>query len=422
MRTTAALAFILLMLPAPALAATPGPAKVLVLGNPPNIRVVASWLARDPMTDPTQVPCRTHLTNLQGADIQRFIRLYFPRNYQKLLEYDYLMLIMVEVDYLTQEQQYMLYNAMYKDGKGGLQDRSVMSMAEYIAHPWARSIISDAFPNDADKVVSQMKWSYEVMTLRFVINTNPQVPPVLSPYKDLEGVEAVLSPGTTCIAIPKEGAVVTSYVIGDFPQSWGGSLPDPRVKGRGWMPHTMYWKYGNATTWTHHDMLGGDAYWQPSRNPYSIDMILAEMMFATGRDLPKDVVLVHQLRQRFANYDAARGFIYSLLDFIDKFGASGTPIISKAQAISGVAGQGENEYLAQEYEAAFASMEKAISQMEALRSEAMRLKDRALIWVYVTEWLAVSGVSLLAGFAVWSLMVRRRLYREVAVTRLAQFG
>jgi hypothetical protein len=258
------------------------------------------------------------------------------------------------------------------------------------------------------------------MTLRFVINTNPQVPPILSPYKDLEGVEAVLSPGTTCLAIPKEGAVVTSYVIGDFSQSWGGSLPDARVKGRGWMPHSMYWEYGNATTWTHHDMLGGDAYWQPTRNPYSMDMVLAEMMFATGRELPKDVVLVHQLRGRFANYIATRGFIYSLLDFIDKFGASGTPIITKAQAISGDAEEGERQYLAQEYEDSFASMDEAISQMEALRSEAMRLKDRALVWVYVTEWLAVSSVSLLAGFAIWTLMVQRRLYREVAVTRLVQ--
>jgi len=393
---------------------------VLVLGNPPNIRVVALWLDRDPMTDPTQVPCRTHLTNLQSADIQRFIRLYFPRNYEKLLEYDYLMLVMVEVYYLTLEQQYMIYNAMYKDGKGGFQDRSVMSMAESIAHPWARSIISDAFPNDADKVVGQIKWSYDVMSLRFVINTNPRVPPILSPYKDLEGVEAVLSPDTTCIAIPKDGAVVTSYVIGGFPQSWGGSLPDARIKGKGWMPHTMYWEYGNATTWTQTDMLGGDAYWQPTRNPYSIDMVLAEMMFATDRELPKDVVLVHQLRSRFANYIAARSFIYSLLDFIDKFGATGTPIISKAQAISGVAKEGETQYLAQEYEASFESMDEAISQMEALRSEAMRLKDRALLWVYVTEWLAISGVSLLAGFAIWTLMVQRRLYREVSVTHLVQ--
>ena len=71
-RPVTAIAFLILL--APALGSTTEPAKVLVLGNPPNIRVVAQWLDRDPMADPTQVPCRTHLTNLQGADIQRFIR------------------------------------------------------------------------------------------------------------------------------------------------------------------------------------------------------------------------------------------------------------------------------------------------------------------------------------------------------------
>jgi hypothetical protein len=47
----------------------------------------------------------------------------------------------------------------------------------------------------------------------------------------------------------------------------------------------------------------------------------------------------------------------------------------------------------------------------------MRLRERALLWVYVVEWLAVTGTLLVCGMVLWTLMIRKRLYRQVAVTR-----
>jgi len=35
----------------------------------------------------------------------------------------------------------------------------------------------------------------------------------------------------------------------------------------------------------------------------------------------------------------------------------------------------------------------------------------------VIEWLAVTGTSMVCGFLLWLLMIRRRLYREVRTTR-----
>jgi hypothetical protein len=75
-------------------------------------------------------------------------------------------------------------------------------------------------------------------------------------------------------------------------------------------------------------------------------------------------------------------------------------------------------YLQEEYQGSLAMMEEAIEEMEGLRAEAMRLKDQALAWVYLVEWLVVSGAFLLAGFTLWTLMVRRRLYRAVPATRM----
>ncbi len=330
------------------------------------------------------------------------------------------MLIVLEIPYFTPEQQYMLYRAISEGGRGAIQDRSVMSMAEYIAAEWAQSIVSEVFPNDAPKVVSgKFYWDHSSLSLRYVINTNANVPPILKPYKELEGVEAFLTPPTSCIAIPREGAVIVSYEVGNFGPGYGypGALPDPGYKA-GWMPHIMYWRYNNATTWTHSDMLASDVYWQPIRNPYVVDMILAELIYSTGRKLPDDVLLVHALRSKFSAYISIKGFIYSLLDFADRFGANSVPVIAEIADIQEVADGGKQRYLATEYQASSSQMDQPIEQMEALRGDVMKLKDRALFWVYLIEWIAVTGVSLIAGFTLWTLMVRRRLFKEVEVSRL----
>ena len=49
--------------------------------------------------------------------------------------------------------------------------------------------------------------------------------------------------------------------------------------------------------------------------------------------------------------------------------------------------------------------------------ELMRAKDRALFWVYLIEWLAVSGTCMICAVLLWTLMIRRRLYRRVSTTR-----
>ena len=46
------------------------------------------------------------------------------------------------------------------------------------------------------------------------------------------------------------------------------------------------------------------------------------------------------------------------------------------------------------------------------------MKDRALMWIYIIEWFTVTATLFISGFLLWTLMVRRRLYGEVGVTRL----
>jgi hypothetical protein len=48
---------------------------------------------------------------------------------------------------------------------------------------------------------------------------------------------------------------------------------------------------------------------------------------------------------------------------------------------------------------------------------AQDVKDKALLWIYITEATAVTGTLMISGIVIWALMIKRRLYREVKTTR-----
>lgn len=69
---------------------------------------------------------------------------------------------------------------------------------------------------------------------------------------------------------------------------------------------------------------------------------------------------------------------------------------------------------------AYSEMELVIQKLNLLAEEAMKLKDEALFWVYVVEWLAVASTSLICGAAIWAIMIKRKLYRKAGVTRQSE--
>jgi hypothetical protein len=70
-----------------------------------------------------------------------------------------------------------------------------------------------------------------------------------------------------------------------------------------------------------------------------------------------------------------------------------------------------------ELEEALSSIHLALGKIGDADGKAAELKDSALFQVYLIEWLAVTGISLLSGSLLYSLMVRRRAYREIRSTR-----
>jgi hypothetical protein len=107
-----------------------------------------------------------------------------------------------------------------------------------------------------------------------------------------------------------------------------------------------------------------------------------------------------------------------MFEFAENFGASTMEIYGRLGEIEEVKLEADRDYLQGEIDSSFDSMNTLLVELQGLEEEALELKDRALVWVYLIEWFAVCGTMLICGVVLWSLMVKRTMYREVSVTHL----
>lgn len=64
-------------------------------------------------------------------------------------------------------------------------------------------------------------------------------------------------------------------------------------------------------------------------------------------------------------------------------------------------------------------MSLALEMYSQVDREAIEVKNTALLWIYLIEWFVVTGTAMGSGVLLWSLMIRRRFYRQVSVTKQA---
>jgi hypothetical protein len=111
-----------------------------------------------------------------------------------------------------------------------------------------------------------------------------------------------------------------------------------------------------------------------------------------------------------------RALLHSLMEFADKFGANLLDIEEGLRDAEDLKKGTDVLYLDEDYTGALRGMGEAIGQLVDLQGAAVKLKERALVWIYVVEWLAVLSTLMVSGFVLWTLMVRRAVYREVKAT------
>ena len=181
----------------------------------------------------------------------------------------------------------------------------------------------------------------------------------------------------------------------------------------------MVWDYGQgraATTIAGLDWMDGAAAREWDFYP---DFFLIQFYWLVHEEIPEDIFLVNDIRRGLLDMQIRSQLILSVVEFIETFGASGRSIELELTRIDDGRAEIQELYLRQEYVASRDRIDELRDLMTQIEAKSVELKDRALFWIYVIEWLVVSGVSMLCGFLLYTLMVRRRMYREVSVTRLS---
>ena len=130
--------------------------------------------------------------------------------------------------------------------------------------------------------------------------------------------------------------------------------------------------------------------------------------------------MMHQIREEYYLYSIQWGIITGMTEFVDRFGANVRPLEEELMRIDGLKRDASRLYIDQEYTDVLELIREARLQIADALNLAQEIKDQALMWIYITEWITVTGTSMFAGFVVWTLMVKRRLYKEVTTTRLIE--
>jgi len=149
---------------------------------------------------------------------------------------------------------------------------------------------------------------------------------------------------------------------------------------------------------------------------YFQDSVLNTFYYTAAYPLPSDLVVVHEIRRAWQQIRIQRQLLAGLVDFADKFGANTRLVDDRQEEVEAIRSSSDELYLSAQYSSALIELKKALIQLSSLEELVVKLKDRALVWIYVIEWMTVVSTLLITGVVLWVLMIQRRIYREVPTT------
>jgi hypothetical protein len=150
---------------------------------------------------------------------------------------------------------------------------------------------------------------------------------------------------------------------------------------------------------------------------YLPEFIYNQLYCIAAIPYPEDLQLVHVTRASLIAYTSRKKGTLAVVDFVEKFGANPVGIYKRIDEMDARYGYASQMYLAGEYGEAGDILFDLLGQFTEVEDDLMEARDRAFLWIYFAEWSGVTATGTLCGVALWSLMIRRRLYRHVGTTR-----
>jgi hypothetical protein len=136
--------------------------------------------------------------------------------------------------------------------------------------------------------------------------------------------------------------------------------------------------------------------------------------------LISDITARREARRLFTGLQQQKSLILSMMDWAETFGANIVPLSERLTNLEHEMEGAIDDYIEQDYPATVSFLESVAPTVTEMAEDAVRLKDEALLWVYVIEWFFASATITISGVVIWTLMVRRVLYKEVPGTRLTR--
>jgi hypothetical protein len=347
------------------------------------------------------VPVPAHAWSM-GAEAFRALRLYLPRTKERFMTgYDVVLIDGMEALHLRQDFQTWVVDGFKTEGVNFVMADDSSSFATSGSHtPWYFVPLGEILPVD-DKPVGGSPYGIEEGFHVVPVDPNHEFARNI-PWDEV-WMEAANRPW------PRAGSTVVTRMSDEHPLNVG------KVQ-------MVYWDSsvggGRSVAWIHR-WVGNPEFWRWKYHPD----VVAHVIYYTARvPIPEDLVLIHRIREMLGDYFYNRLYAMSTMDFADKFGANIRPIEVKLEELSDEKRVVDRHFVDQEYDEAATSLDLALVELEEIIQEAIDAKDKALTWIFAIEWLTVTGTSMVAGTLLWTLMVKRKLYKEVGETKLKVAG
>lgn len=325
---------------------------------------------------------------------KRMFRQYIPRTYEGLAENDAIIISDADV-FIFEDQHYVWFrDAVRENGSGLVMIGGNAGFGGRPNPPWSPTAVQEILPvwcidgGWTEGTVEVLRRDHE-FTATLPLDKRW---PWMAHY---DGNKVILKQGAELLA----EFVLIGGARDPFWATW-----DPG-EGR---------CFGVMGDWT---PAGGTRFMRWS---YYGDFAVNLMLYLSRNPIPSDLETLHKARGMFLDYRSTREYLFSVMDFAEKLGANMNPVAEMIGEAGEIHETSVDAYIQYEFQTALARLDEAIASLLDAANRAMELKDQAMTWIYVIEWFTVTATFAVGGFVIWTLMVRRRLYREAGQTRFAR--
>ncbi len=340
---------------------------------------------------------------LSIAEKQKLDRLYYPRTRKDLIEsYDFMVFADPWIDHFTIRQ---LHDLDYAFREARMSAFSSFGQSWQLV--WEATILIEIWP------IYQYQYLHHSP---YRIAFREEREPIFDPFIEL-GIEDV------------RGNAYHEMTVRHGSTLWAEMQPNK-------LPWLVSWRPGGTNAGIVWVVPGAfdPAWWGVGRwmeagvdrpgtdvNPYAIDFATNLILYSLDRPLITDILSRREARRLISAFKTQKLLVLSMMEWADNFGANILSLSGRLTDLEFIVENATVFYLEQDYPQTTSIMQQMSTRIIGLTRDAVKLKDEALFWVYTIEWMVVSSVAAVASFGLWTLMVRRRMYRAVRVTRLKTY-